>query len=198
MKDKNLLLSLLNNNLATSANSALYAYPQLREFVVSVQHTLANIVETTIIEEADRELSGDEPWAMMYTLNTGRKICIPDRRSVLQSPTTLLPCGYISHAPNLRPIVDYMLTYRGIPEMGYLISNHLPNTEITICAQEDWCKIRFDDNDMTRLFPNIYSTVAHVECPLFDVPREVLLDTEWDEFKTSLNPYMLLTGNCMT
>lgn len=194
MKDKNILLGLLNNNLANSANSALHAYPQLREFVVSVQRALAEIVETTIIEGADRELSGNEPWAMMYALNTGRKICIPDRRSVLQSPTTSLPYGYISHVPNLRHIVDYILTYRGVTEMGYLISNQLPNTEITVCAQENWCKIRFDDNDMSLFIPNIYSTVAHVECPLFDVPREVLLNTEW-MIKNIISPLRVwLTG----
>lgn len=179
MKDKNLLSELLNNALTNSVNSALNAYPQLRDYVGSVQRTLAGIVETTIIEEADLELSGDAPWAMLYTLNYGRKICIPDRRSVLQSPNVIVPCGHIHHVPDLRSIVDYMLTHRNITEMGFMVSAHLPETEIIINAQENWGKIRFDNNDMTLFIPKLHSTIAHVECPLFDVPREVLLNAEW-------------------
>lgn len=175
---------LMNNNLGN-------VYPQMMPVLNQLGHELMGVFTHLLGLQRQELFFGESPWAKLYTIQTGRKIEVPDR-TIIKS-LTHDRFNSIGNR-NWAHILDYFLANwdndEGDQEWHFFLGGPTDyGNQVILNFDSRKASYHWEENDMRMELENFAQSRAALLCPLFHDPYDVDVEYSYIQ-RTLLDPLL--------
>lgn len=185
----NCLVDKLNHDLMNS--SASRAYPQLVPDLMNLGHNLKNVFINLLASNRRELFFGEEPWAKLYELQTGNRICVPDK-SIIKNlcSSNFVTVGDRPWSHILKYFLDGWANPEGDEEWHFFLDGPTDyNNQVVLNFDSKEATYYWEKNDMQMTLPDFSRSSAVLSSPMFHTPYDV--DVEYSYIERTLLDQLL-------
>lgn len=161
-------------------NPSISAYPMLAPVLHQTAFGMEGVINSALDVMRREAFDGTTPWAKLYEMMTGKRICLPDMGIIEDLTADPRRTSWVrGFSQTFNYFIDNWDNPEGDEEFVLFMDDTDPANQICIDIKTHSATISYSNNDLEVKLGKFYNTTASITSPLFHEPYMVSLKLDF-------------------